>query len=626
MPPGLRTPYDPKDEEEGEDEAPAEEEEEDDRPYPAPTIDGDGPDGPQTPAPETPSPDGGAAPQTPTQPPQRPDARPAGARTRPATGAATSWHLWWDCNRADVLGLRALVRNEGVVTGVRAPAPRDPLGAARADVRAALRAAALARTLAPELRTQALYALGRAGAAEDADAILGVLRDPREARDVREAAAVALALLPPIEAPALRERVRHDLEWCINDREAPQRLREYGLIAAGFRARDDEAIGLKLAARCKGSLKTWDEGAAIALALGLSEDTLLLPELLDAALNGQICGIELHDVGRSHAILALGRTRSAAAIPALARILQSRKTGIESRRSAVLATGRLLQEDCVDAEGAKPAARELARLLESGRDPLVRGFCAVALGAAKPPLELKLLEEAVGRQGDAVLRTHAALGLGLAARTLGEADGKAIRTLLADELSATREMEQASALVVGLGLARAREVLPELIARLEDKGSAEAMRTAAAEALGLVGVTSAPVLQALREALLEPEVHLVRAAAESLAMLGDAGSAVQVLQLLEKTTSAHLHSHLAGAVGLAGNPAATGHLLKLLCNEGADTSARADAAMALGLLGDLRERDGLYAFNAWFNLQATTPVTREILVAGCGCRMGTLSR
>jgi len=621
VPPGLRAPSDPKndDQDDAEDEPADEPQEDDDRQYPPPTIDGGSPD--TAPGSAAPTPEDGGGPPTPGAPQQRPDTR--AGRTAHRGCVSASWRHWWENSRTDVLPLRALMRKESVITGVRPPAPRDPLGASREDVRAALRAAALSRTAAPELRAQALHALGRTGAAGDVDAILSILNDPREVGEIRESAALALALLPPIEEPALRERVRRDLAACINDRSAPQHLREYGAIAAGLRARDDEAIGLALAARCKGSLNAWDEGAAIALALGLSEDTLLLPELLEAAVNGQLCGIELHDVGRSHAILALGRTRTATAVPPLVRILQSRKVGIESRRSAVLALGRLLREGHVDANGAKDAARELARALESGRDALMRGYAAVALGGANPPLEVKLLEEACTR-GDPVVRAHAALGLGLAARSLGDADAKPIRRLLATELAGTRELELASAQVTALGLARASEAVPDLLARLENKGAAEAARIAAAEALGLVGVASAPVVQALREALLEPEVHLVRAAAESLAMLGDAASAVQVLRLLGETENTHLHSHLAGAVGLAGNSAATGHLLGLLGNEGTSTSARADAAMALGLLGDLRERDGLYAFRAWFNTEATTFVTREIIVAACGCRMGTL--
>ena len=43
-------------------------------------------------------------------------------------------------------------------------------------------------------------------------------------------------------------------------------------------------------------------------------------------------------------------------------------------------------------------------------------------------------------------------------------------------------------------------------------------------------------------------------------------------------------------------------------------------ALALGLLGDLRDRDDLLRFGAWFNVDATTEATHEILSAACGCR------
>jgi HEAT repeat protein len=127
-------------------------------------------------------------------------------------------------------------------------------------------------------------------------------------------------------------------------------------------------------------------------------------------------------------------------------------------------------------------------------------------------------------------------------------------------------------------------------------------------------------MEALKVTLLAPEVHLARAAAESLGMLGDRSSGVRVLALLEQAKSAHLHSHMAAAIGLAGSPTATEPMLALLTNEGASTLARADAALALGLLGDLRDADALFRFGAWFNVNATTTVTHDLLGAACGCQ------
>jgi HEAT repeat protein len=539
------------------------------------------------------------------------------SKTTSANGKA--WRIWWDLNRANLVDIRGLER-QAVLTGPGTPtAQRDPLGTIRPEVLETLRALVSRRTEATEIRAAALHALGRAGSAEDVDTILAIFRDKAEDETVRESAALALALLPPLRSPEVREQVRHALEWCIAAPAVPQGLRGFALIAAGFRARDDEAIGLFLAARCKGDHGSWDEGAALALALGLSESTLLLPELMEAAVNGRLCGESLGDVARSHAILALGRTKSPAALEALGRILGARRTGTESRRSAALAMGCLLRDGGIGADDARPAARELAKALETARDPLVRGYSAVALGAGRPPQELPLLQESA-RRGDPVVRAFAALGVGLAAREIGGAESRVLRALLSDELQKARDPELVSSLMVASGLAGAQESVPGLLARLEDPRSTEALRTAAAEALGMIAAPSAQVTEALRAALLAPEVHLARAAAESLGMLGDRNSAVRVLALLDETRNAHLHSHMAAAIGLAGSPTAAAPMLGLLKNEGATTLARADAALALGLLGDLRDTDTLLRFGAWFNVDATTVATHEILSAACGCR------
>lgn len=605
MPPGQRTPFDPEEDSEEQDEdGPTTDEDEEDPPAPPTNL--KIPEGPVTPAAAPPS--GADAPYTPS--PSAPTTRKAG---RKGTSAAMSWRNWWDFGRANLIDVR--VRPLDTITGPGAAKARDsPLHASTCET---LRRAAQRRATPVEIRAAALHALGRAGGEADVGAILGILRDGDDDPTVRESAAIALALLPPLGERSARE-IRQDLEWCITAPGVPQRLREFALLAAGFRARDDEAIGLALAARCKGGAGTWDEVAALALALGLSENTLLLPELLRAA-NGELCGVTLPDVGRSHAVLALGRTRSAAAVPPLTKILASRRTGIHSRRSAALALGCLLREGGLDADAVKPAVRELRNALDGTSDPLVRGYCAVALGAAQPPQELNRLKEVVRVESDPVVQSYAALGLGLAARDADEAEARAIRKLLLDELAATKALEQGAALTVGLGLARAREAVTDLVARLEDRSSPAPLRMAAAEALGLIGVPSAPVMEALRAALLESEVHLARAAAESLAMLGDRAAAVHVLDRMNQANSTHLHSHLAVAVALSGHAGATAPLLELFKNEGAADSWRGDAALALGILGDVRERDALWRFGSWFNMDATTATTREFLIAGCGC-------
>ena len=59
--------------------------------------------------------------------------------------------------------------------------------------------------------------------------------------------------------------------------------------------------------------------------------------------------------------------------------------------------------------------------------------------------------------------------------------------------------------------------------------------------------------------------------------------------------------------------AAVEPLLEVLRDQRAPTLVREFAAVALGLMGDRRTRDPLFAVDAWFNYFATTRATNEFI-------------
>ena len=67
------------------------------------------------------------------------------------------------------------------------------------------------------------------------------------------------------------------------------------------------------------------------------------------------------------------------------------------------------------------------------------------------------------------------------------------------------------------------------------------------------------------------------------------------------------------ALGHLGHGAAVDPLLEILNDEQQQTIVREFAAVALGLMGDARERDPLFAVDAWFNYLATTRATNEFI-------------
>jgi len=528
-------------------------------------------------------------------------------------GEDRSWRIWWEFNREHLLGLRSLLRNSGTKTGEGHGEGYDPLAGRRAEALMALRRVAH-HGEEPTLRASAIIALGRFGEDDDARTFLKLVSEGRAPGDVLEAAALALGLLDAEESAATRESARDWLGYALeNEAALPPRARAFSIVAAGLRARSDKAILVRLVAACADPARRDEEVAALLLACGLARDPMAQPELLRAARRGTVGGAQLSDEERAHAAQALALSGEASAVPAIAALMRSRRSGVQTRRSAALALGRLLREGGLDDERARAAAEPLLEALRESPDPMLRGFAAVSLGGATPPRGIPDLRDAIDRGGNAALRPYAALALGLAARSLHDESARPIRAFLAGELAKSREIELSSALSLALGLARALEAKDALLERLEDGGSPTQERGAAAQALGLLGDATPRVAAALAAALEERSADVVQDAALAMGLLGRRETAELLAVRLRKTDSGAVQGRIVLALGYLGNAASVGPLLETLEDPAQNEIVREFAATALGILGDRRERDVLFDLDAWCNYLGATTSTHELI-------------
>jgi HEAT repeat protein len=483
----------------------------------------------------------------------------------------------------------------------------------RPEVRDALRALVDSPQTHQGLKSASFIALGRLGTTDDVERFLKAIGGS-EHEDTRAAAVLGIGLLPPVEDPALRNKIRRVLgAQMATAGKGSRRVWEFSYVAVGLRARHDKRLLMALAR--ESASRVWDslQGAALVYSCGVTKDTTLLPEVMLAAREGTLGGRALHDLGRSHAVAALGLLRSPLACDLLARLLRSRRAGIQTRRSAALTLGRLLREAELSEDQVKAARQVLVHVLDKGKDAALRGYAAIALAGAREPAAIHDLMQVVDRGGNQEVRAYAALGLGLAARRVDEKQARKIRRFLIEELSKAKGIEMSSSLSIAAGLAGATEAAEFLRFRVAKASLPATVRGAAAEALGLMGQRDPETGEALLEALRHGPPDLVEGATIGLGLLGRRDVAPELVKRLEGATSGILQGSLTVALGHLGQSSAVDPLLKTLRDKNQKRVVRDLAAVALGLLGDPREQDLLYELDAYFNYFATTTLTFELL-------------
>ncbi|HEX5136871.1 MAG TPA: HEAT repeat domain-containing protein [Planctomycetota bacterium] len=574
-------------------------------------------DPPPPPPPATPDPQPGQ-PDPPPPAPEPPDqGRPKVRPDRPATRGSSGeqpWVYWWEYNREYLLGLRKMMRERIVLTG-DGPRQHDPLGARREEVLATLRQIA---DKDPErmVRASALIALGRAGGEEDARRFVETITRDSEPMDVREAAAVGLGILGPISDEDTIRNVRAFYDLVLKDPAALRgRLRGLTIFSIALRARSDLKLRMGLVAGLAADrIEDGEEAANLLWACGIAGDAAAVPELARATRKGEIGGVRLTDIERSHAVTALGRAAGFTAIDDLLATLRSRRSGIETKRAAALAIGRMLREGTArDEADADAAGRALRECFEKENDTVLRGFAAVALGAARPPRSLAMLTEAIDHGGNASVKPYCALALGLGARTAGGDEARRIGNFLRSELDKAAQMELGSALSLAVGLAMAADGEKALVERLKWPRLPATARGCAAQAIGLLGTASPAAVDTLKETAAEGTPGVLEDAALALGLLGQRGIAHDLAIRLPKAGSALAQSRVMLALIYLAHAESVEPLLAVLKDKGTPSTAREFAAVALGILGDLRDDDPMFELDAWFNLHATTRSSNEMI-------------
>jgi HEAT repeat protein len=526
-----------------------------------------------------------------------------------------AWRIWWSYNREAVVGMRGRIRSAVTTSGgTDGKNELSPLGDREDEVRKILRRIAL-HDKRNSIRAAAIIALGRMGNDDDARSMIRLLHNDRTHREVREAAAVALAILPDIKDPAVKKAAR---EWLMHIIKTPKALttrnRGLCLLAAGLRGRNDPVLVMQLTGRATGIGLGSEEAGTIAYALGLTGSAMAMPELSKAAKKSKLGRTRLSDIGRAHAATSLGLIGDANACRALTLLVISRRAREQTRRSAVLALGRVMAERELPADLRERARKALAKALHKDRDVLVRSFAAVALGGMRETEALGTLDRSLRSGGRVTIKPFCALGIGLWARNASPAARVRAHEVLKRELGSAREPQLTAALCVAAGLAEAKSMRDDLVALLARRGKPAVVRGSAAEGLGLMGSAHPEVVEELEKVLAQGKKgDVLRDAAVALGMLGRRGAAGKLARILKTTDSTAIQGRIILSLGHLGHKDAIDPMLSLLKNEGEPTLVREFAAVALGMMGDRRAEDPLFSLDAWFNYYATTRATNEFL-------------
>ena len=520
--------------------------------------------------------------------------RPAPKRFSGAGIGEDHWTRWWYPNRRHIMRWNVRVADRGAVDTTPSGDPaRASDGLWKAEVQAALHQAL--DSASEDLSSGAAVALGKLGDASDAPVLVRLMADASRQQPVREAAALALGLLPTDGAAAGDARAA--LETLARDKTEPERLRAVAVYALGMRGEPASVPHLLGAAHDTSS--TWDVPAAAVAALGMAGVDLVHPDLVEL-LEGPRRRKGDESVRRAYAAQALATLAAPGSVEALREAVSDSDENV--RRAAILGLGAIASADDDETLDA------LVRALYRDKDGPCRHVAAIAIGRIGHERGESALRHAYTK-GDSLLQPFAALGLGLYARHDGKS--RAADIVLEDlETRANAELRGALAVAVGLsGNAAGAPILRELAA---DRGD-PALRGHAAIGLGLLDdrAEAAPILRKLLTEVHDPGVQ--REVALALGMLGDRDATRLLVGLVEDGGSVYVQGSAAVALGRIGGEEAGRALLTLLEDEKRPDLARAMAAVGLGLVLDKSEGKRIASIGADLNWYLFTPTVHELL-------------
>ncbi|MCE9635523.1 MAG: HEAT repeat domain-containing protein [Planctomycetes bacterium] len=526
---------------------------------------------------------GGWGPYTPggTLPPRR---------STPQGPDSDHWTRWWFANRANLLDLDTHLSSNGASTPGGAPAT-EAMWRGEAQ-----RVLTLALADADEdVSSGAAVALGKAADSGDAPVLTALLADRKRQQPVRESAALALGLIQMTSHPASAAATRA-LEDVISRDSEPERLRAMAAWALGMR-RDPAAVPFLLDLVTAKSPSP-DVPSAATSALGLSGCDAVKESLLEW-LDGTVGRRRHETMRRVHACHALAHLGDRSVVPALREALRDDDEDV--RRAAALALGALAQKDDDD------TALLLVRALDRDKDRGVRNIAALSLGRIAPTQAEKALRYAYAK-GDGLSQPFAALGLGLLARSTGDAS---LTFELRNDLKDRANADLRGAIAIALGLARDAAAAKTLRAIVADRGDPE-LRAHACLALGMIrDVASADSLRLVVADTRDPVLQ--RECAMALGLLGDAKSVGVLTHLVEDGSSLYVQGAAAMALGRIGGAEASTTLGRLLGDAGRPGLARGFAAVGLGYALDNSGGRSLARVGAHLDWYVPTTSVLEIL-------------
>ncbi len=327
-----------------------------------------------------------------------------------------------------------------------------------------------------------------------------------------------------------------------------------------------------------------------------------------------------HWFTRTHGPIALGRLLQGETLPAEAEASfrysvevllrmadQHSREMRETQWSALIGMGMIANagrsSDKGDWQG-KLNDRMLARLLEVAKTSAHdqgEFFALIGLAQAggrpgsgeqgtvlEATVEKKLLELQAGARGQK--QPWSGLALGVFGRQLqdsGRAFASALPNQLVEQFRREKSPELIGAYALALGLIRWQDARGLLIQRFtQDFGGNDEARGYIAVGLGLMEAREAiePIQRVLRESKYRPE--LLRQAAIALGLLGDKSVVPDLLGMLREARGLSSQSAIASALGTIGDARSIDPLVAFLGNDQYTDTARAFAAVALGIVCD----------------------------------------
>jgi HEAT repeat protein len=560
----------------------------------APGTGGSAPVGPSTPvSPTAPTTPGGPSGPQGGSGPLGPISQSGGGDLGPDL---TGWSFWWEFNKAPYLDLKNRIHTPGTITGNPGfflgqgdrTAAIDRLRPTAAQIHGKVVPALLAildGESNPDIVTACLIALAKIGDIPDENGE-SILKDRIEERlgdpeaEVVETAAVALGILghersiPTLfeilgDSPAGRKLVDRG--------EVPWRARAFAAFGLGVigsriadREREQEIVRVLTDTLESDDSRNRDIQVACLISLGLVPlDTIGVPDDLPEGelgpevsrtaqldyLLGFLDDSAEHKLVRAHVPTALCRLLTAPGMP------PELRDRYKSRIAEALLK-RLGRRNGEEREVVQSAALALGLLGDADDDPIDRRIRAVL---AAVPKEVK---DAQARSFSLIAMASIA-GNGTIDAESDAGIAEAHRYLVGQFVRGKSRQRPWAGLAIGvLGNELARsDRAPETVREL-----ALVLRTALAE---------------------ERNPEILGALALGTALLGDAGSIEQLLQLLARLNDDTARGYVAVALGLLGERAAVEPIQRVLRESKYRPELLRQAAIALGLLGDKDVVDSL---------------------------------